>query len=415
MTVVIPTHVSAQSCGYTVARLLRELKTFKVLALFERSVYLQACRAIEPTIAGTVETPTENKQSQQHASDYQKRPGILCINDSRLGQGPLQLEIRSQGLQTSTGLFNGTLKPGARVLNDIANCTLLLPAGNSIDYRNALQVCAVSESGSLPETLISMSADVLRDDACTSYLLELATVLFTTSKTHGRQSSEHLFAATMQWLSDRSINCLVLGDPFISRSDSATSGKPWRSNLNACCADIEKLHASMVEDTSTNKQLDGLGSMIGAGNGLTPAGDDFVCGVLVALRLYGMTDSIEHIRELLHSGGLNRTNTISAAHMCEVVAGRLSERSLVMVERSFELLRVLRASGPGHKLQVTRAASKLSAACDAIGASSGWDFLAGLISTLVILHPGARRQPVLAHPFLTSCSIDGTSMYGHSE
>ena len=59
-----------------------------------------------------------------------------------------------------------------------------------------------------------------------------------------------------------------------------------------------------------------LCSLIGLGTGLTPSGDDFLCGILAGLHIQGEEDSIfaKQLRQDIHEN-LSRTNDISQAFL----------------------------------------------------------------------------------------------------
>jgi hypothetical protein len=106
--------------------------------------------------------------------------------------------------------------------------------------------------------------------------------------------------------------------------------------------------------------------LIGLGPGLTPSGDDYLAGVLVALRWLGrgaQADSLWRWLEPQLAGG---TSAISAAHLAAAATGQVHEAL-------HELLENL-AAWQAPDLHPTL--SKL----DAVGHSSGWDALAGVVA-----------------------------------
>ena len=106
--------------------------------------------------------------------------------------------------------------------------------------------------------------------------------------------------------------------------------------------------------------------LIGLGPGLTPSGDDYFGGVLVALRWLGRGTQAESLWRWLEPRLAGRTNPISAAHLAAAAAGQVHEAL-------HELLDDLSA------WQVPDLHPRL-ARLDAVGHTSGWDALAGIVA-----------------------------------
>lgn len=103
-------------------------------------------------------------------------------------------------------------------------------------------------------------------------------------------------------------------------------------------------------------------ALIGLGPGLTPSGDDFLCGAMAALHYFGCADLARHLADqvLPKAGG---TNVISAAYLRCAAAGQAS--ALL-----FDALQNVLA---GRKVELESAITALQA----IGHTSGPDSLAG--------------------------------------
>lgn len=99
--------------------------------------------------------------------------------------------------------------------------------------------------------------------------------------------------------------------------------------------------------------------LIGRGPGLTPSGDDYMGGMLVALRLTGRGVQADGLWRWLQPRLKDRTSAISAAHLEAAAAG----------EGHQALHDVLRGNLDFEKL-------------DAVGHCSGWDALAGAVAVL---------------------------------
>ena len=99
--------------------------------------------------------------------------------------------------------------------------------------------------------------------------------------------------------------------------------------------------------------------LIGLGPGLTPSGDDYLGGMLVALRLTGRAMQAEGLWRWLKPRLKTRTSAISAAHLAAAAAGE------------------------GHEALHRVLAGELDlAALDAVGHTSGWDALAGAVAVV---------------------------------
>jgi hypothetical protein len=140
----------------------------------------------------------------------------------------------------------------------------------------------------------------------------------------------------------------------------------------AAAAAVKELHHwladAFAKDTDSDSPPPSVGSLLGLGPGLTPAGDDFLAGVMItAHSLRRGTMATQLYREIAPRVS-RATNPISGAHLVAAAEGA----------GSATLHTVL-----GHVLagDLNRLPAGL-AAIDAIGHSSGWDALAGMAVTL---------------------------------
>jgi hypothetical protein len=99
--------------------------------------------------------------------------------------------------------------------------------------------------------------------------------------------------------------------------------------------------------------------LIGLGPGLTPSGDDYLGGMLVALRSLGRDAQADSLWRWLQPRLNEHTSAISAAHLAAAASGEVHEA----------LHEVLNGSLSLEKL-------------DAVGHCSGWDGLAGAVAVL---------------------------------
>jgi hypothetical protein len=109
-------------------------------------------------------------------------------------------------------------------------------------------------------------------------------------------------------------------------------------------------------------------SLLGLGPGLTPSGDDYLGGMMVALRALGRDDRAAALATRVLPEAPTRTSRISAAHLSCAAEGEgaaaLHDAIAALVGASEDSIDVCLA------------------AIDAIGHSSGWDALAGALAVL---------------------------------
>jgi hypothetical protein len=108
-----------------------------------------------------------------------------------------------------------------------------------------------------------------------------------------------------------------------------------------------------------NALADEAQQLIGLGPGLTPSGDDYLGGMLVALRLSGRAMQAEGLWRWLQPRLKDRTSAISAAHLAAAAAGEAHETLHQFLNGSLDFDRL-----------------------SAIGHTSGWDALAGVVAVL---------------------------------
>ena len=142
-----------------------------------------------------------------------------------------------------------------------------------------------------------------------------------------------------------------------------------------------RAHMARVAQAACGGDMDGVAAaiagLIGLGAGLTPSGDDFLAGIAFATRLgeaayAGARPHGQAIRDAIRAAASLRTNRVSAALLRDATQGfgfrAMHELSAALAARRDE--------------DAVQAARRLSA----IGHSSGWDLLVGLLAGLA----GAR-------------------------
>jgi hypothetical protein len=106
--------------------------------------------------------------------------------------------------------------------------------------------------------------------------------------------------------------------------------------------------------------------LVGLGPGLTPSGDDYLGGVLVALRWLGRGAQADSLWRWLEPRLAGRTSPISAAHLSAAASGQVHEA----------LHEVLETLSAWHAPDLHPSLARL----DALGHGSGWDALAGIVA-----------------------------------
>ncbi len=118
--------------------------------------------------------------------------------------------------------------------------------------------------------------------------------------------------------------------------------------------------------------------LIGLGAGLTPSGDDFVGGAMIALRALGRGDLADSLGARALAAAPARTNRISLAHLASAARG----------EGAAALHAAMAALCAGGS-DLPRRLGEL----DAIGHTSGWDALAGAVLVIAAFRDAPRPAP----------------------
>lgn len=153
------------------------------------------------------------------------------------------------------------------------------------------------------------------------------------------------------------------------------SRRPGRDDLAGLAADV------LVDPA-------GAARLLGLGPGLTPSGDDVLCGVMLALRAVGRHESalaVELEQQVL--GGLARTTALSGTLLRAAARGHA-------VPQVVDLLDLLRES------DLSGAVRTRVSAVAAIGHSSGVDLLVGVRAVLALClgTAGQLPPPISSHP-----------------
>jgi hypothetical protein len=157
----------------------------------------------------------------------------------------------------------------------------------------------------------------------------------------GQPKLDELRAAAKRRVPREGLGCLIFG------AHNALSGHAQPA--------LEALERWLVGNALGNEAE----QLIGLGPGLTPSGDDYLGGMLVALRLTGRGVQADGLWRWLRPRVAGRTSAISAAHLAAAAAGEAHEALHDVLNGNLNL----------EKL-------------DAVGHCSGWDALAGAVAVL---------------------------------
>lgn len=111
---------------------------------------------------------------------------------------------------------------------------------------------------------------------------------------------------------------------------------------------------------------DELQGLLGLGPGLTPSGDDYLGGALIALRAFQRAEQADALWGWAAPRVAQRTNRISVAHLCAAAAGEGQEALHACLDA------LIQEATDGWPERLTR--------LDSIGHCSGWDGLAGVMA-----------------------------------
>lgn len=125
--------------------------------------------------------------------------------------------------------------------------------------------------------------------------------------------------------------------------------------------------------------------LIGLGPGLTPSGDDFLVGALALLDAIGERAAHTALARAINDPLLGLTTPLSACFLRAVAAGHVGE-----------------ALHRAASSVITGDADSAVAAVGTIGHSSGWDMMAGIMTTLRIAVAARLETPPTAHAFAFS-------------
>lgn len=108
--------------------------------------------------------------------------------------------------------------------------------------------------------------------------------------------------------------------------------------------------------------------LLGAGPGLTPAGDDVIAGIMLALIRFQRADLAQTIWQAIQGSLPTLTNVISAAHLEQAAKGFCGEPMKDLLDEIFQSEQI--------------EAATLEATLNSMGCTSGWDTLGGVVMVI---------------------------------
>ena len=187
---------------------------------------------------------------------------------------------------------------------------------------------------------------------------------------------EHLADLAAQRLPEEGLACFLLADG--RRHTSRVAARAQKS-----VSELTDWLSAAAHGESLNRDLPPLSDLIGLGPGLTPAGDDFLGGVLIALRFLGLENEAARLYEAALPLFLSNQNPISTAHFRVAAEGAASAA----------LHNALAALTLGRREALKAALAEV----DGIGHTSGWDCLAGTFVALRAAAEPSAAVPLAAH------------------
>jgi hypothetical protein len=155
------------------------------------------------------------------------------------------------------------------------------------------------------------------------------------------------------------LDLTLLRDAARGRTPAEGLGCLVAGTSNALCAHAQPALDAIDEWLAGNALDARIAQLIGLGPGLTPSGDDYLGGVMVALHSLGRNSQSTALWRWLEPRLAARTSAISAAHLAAAAAGQAHEALHRILAGEIDL-----------------------DALDAVGHCSGWDALAGAVAVL---------------------------------
>ena len=148
-----------------------------------------------------------------------------------------------------------------------------------------------------------------------------------------------------------------------------------RALIKTTAPAVDALKAWLAECLLLNKVSDcppQVAPLLGSGPGLTPSGDDFLAGVLIALHVLGRTELKNTLWRCLNAERILRTHVISNQFLVLAQAGKANAHISTCIKLILQ----------GHDVQ----SHLFTQALSSVGSSSGWDTFYGIAVVLTQMH-----------------------------
>ena len=339
---------SVISIGSEAAKITDKYKHGRVLAVFDRSFYVQCDQK------------------------------VICIGVASLGRGPLQILIAS-----TRDVLPFMILSGRSIRFDVHSPQ---DGGGFIFNR-----CDLTEDRQARFYSGKVSGRALVSDSIQAIKGALTLLV-----PPPQQTGFGWMPASIDWQyrdSDTLIATTRTANPWIASAGIASAGiantgsgtidaSLVRHSLPALKSLYHWLESALrMPAKECQQSISQLHTLMGAGPGLTPSGDDLLAGVMLALHRLQRADLAESLWRELEPHMLNRTNAISGAHLRMAALGQCSELILSLLACLFKDA-VFNETGCHNTADAQLMATDIQLQANSIGASSGWDMLAGMSMVL---------------------------------
>ncbi len=161
---------------------------------------------------------------------------------------------------------------------------------------------------------------------------------------------------------------------IISNKHNNTTSELAQKQLQHCSSLLKRALQQPVLSAGFEDSLTSAIGIIGCGDGLTPAGDDILVGILTTLHHFNTNSYQSHISQWVKSYAPDRTNRISLAHLMAACDGQAVDP----VHNVLELISLMDVPDESKQTLLSTSASKLAG----YGQSSGYYTLTGILMAL---------------------------------
>jgi len=300
----------------------------------------------------------------------QNEQGIFCVGVASLGRGPLQIQLASD----SDSLFNKLVSGGALAFHNeqaalLSDYTGLVTCTDNVSHEPARY---------FSERTLQMLDRFKPPSAAgfgwlvSEHSVEHASVCCARAMSGRAMSGYESLDTIDRGLRQQCYPALRLLDSWLVSELSSTAEQ------RHAAAGSSSEQVSKTEQQTTAKPPQDIRTLVGAGLGLTPSGDDLLAGVLLMLHRTRYGDQAQALWQMLEPSLVQRTNVISGAHLRMAAQAQCAEPMLRVLDQltASETPDARGASNINNDSHLT--ARLVCATVSSIGSLSGWDTLAGM-------------------------------------